>query len=195
MNKETITKLGINTRFKSNSSFIINDRNKYDLTGEYGIGWTTDGDEFYFDLEDYDKIKDYIWGTKISHTGKNNRKYVAVRRGSKTIYLHRFLFDLPVKKEDSREVDHINHKTLDNRKKNLRICEHFENIIAQKTSIRNKSGRKGVCWDKTRNKWSAYISCNKKNIRLGRFDTFLEAVKAREDAEKIYHGEFVYLEK
>ena len=36
--------------------------NKYDLSGEYGIGWTSNtNQEFYFDLEDYDKIKDYCW--------------------------------------------------------------------------------------------------------------------------------------
>ena len=33
--------------------------NTYDLSGEYGIGYTSNGDTFYFDLEDYDKIKDY----------------------------------------------------------------------------------------------------------------------------------------
>lgn len=33
--------------------------NTYDLSGEYGIGYTSKGEEFYFDLEDYDKIKDY----------------------------------------------------------------------------------------------------------------------------------------
>ena len=35
--------------------------NTYDLSGEYGVGYTTKRDEFYFDLEDYDKIKDYCW--------------------------------------------------------------------------------------------------------------------------------------
>ena len=35
--------------------------NTYDLSGEYGIGYTEDSTIFYFDLEDYDKIKDYYW--------------------------------------------------------------------------------------------------------------------------------------
>lgn len=36
--------------------------NVYDLSGEYGIGWTANTNkEFYFDLEDYDKIKNYRW--------------------------------------------------------------------------------------------------------------------------------------
>ena len=33
----------------------------YDLTGDYGIGYTKEGDEFWFDKEDYEKIKKYIW--------------------------------------------------------------------------------------------------------------------------------------
>ena len=32
--------------------------NTYDLSGDYGIGYTSKDEEFYFDLEDYDKIKD-----------------------------------------------------------------------------------------------------------------------------------------
>ena len=36
--------------------------NKYDLLGSFGVGWTTNTNkEFWFDLEDYDKIKDYCW--------------------------------------------------------------------------------------------------------------------------------------
>ena len=36
--------------------------NTFDLTTQqYGIGYTTNGQEFYFDLEDYDLIKDYMW--------------------------------------------------------------------------------------------------------------------------------------
>lgn len=39
---------------------IFNKQNKYDLSGEYGVGWTSNtNEEFYFDLEDYNKIKDY----------------------------------------------------------------------------------------------------------------------------------------
>ena len=34
--------------------------NTYDLSREYGVGWTTSGEEFYFDLEDYDKIKEQL---------------------------------------------------------------------------------------------------------------------------------------
>lgn len=34
--------------------------NNYDLTGQYGIGYASNNQTpFYFDLEDYDKIKDH----------------------------------------------------------------------------------------------------------------------------------------
>ena len=54
--------------------------NDYDLSGEYGIGYTTKGEEFYFDLEDYDKIKDIRWYIKndyvygVSRGKRNLRK-------------------------------------------------------------------------------------------------------------------------
>ena len=36
--------------------------NEYNLDNEYGIGYCSNtGSKFYFDLEDYDLIKDYCW--------------------------------------------------------------------------------------------------------------------------------------
>ena len=35
--------------------------NTYKFTDTYGIGYDSNNQEFYFDLEDYDKIKDYCW--------------------------------------------------------------------------------------------------------------------------------------
>lgn len=45
----------------ANIGFNNKKHNKYDLSGEYGIGYTFQGKEFYFDLDDYDKIKNYCW--------------------------------------------------------------------------------------------------------------------------------------
>lgn len=47
----------------------------------------------------------------------------------------------------------------------------------------NKSGVKGVTWDKSRNKWMAHIMVAKKRKQIGRFDTFEEAKEARKKAE------------
>lgn len=58
----------------------------------------------------------------------------------------------------------------------------------QRRSSDNTSGRTGVRWDKRGEKWLASISKDKKVINLGRFKTFEEAVKAREEAEMELYG-------
>ena len=83
-------------------------------------------------------------------------------------------------------VDHINHNKLDNRKENLRICEHQENTYNKGLCSTNTSGVTGVTWDKLRNKWIAHI----KGKNLGRFNTKEEAIKVRKQAEIEYFGEF-----
>src|SRR6185369_2984799 len=76
--------------------------NTYDLSGKYGIGFTTKDEEFYFDLEDYNKIKNYCW--------RIHRGYVetsVTNNGVKTtIYLHRLIF--PDINFNIHEPDHKN---------------------------------------------------------------------------------------
>lgn len=161
-------------------------KNKYDLTGDYGIGFLEDGiTQFYFDLEDYDLIKDFLWHTKED----NIYCYLITNIHGKQVRFHRLILNCT---DPSKVIDHINHNPLDNRKCNLRICEHYENIIASKPYSNNTSGRKGVYWDKSRNKWMVCITKNKKTYHLGRYDDFDEAVRVREQAEKELHKEFHY---
>lgn len=68
----------------------------------------------------------------------------------------------------SEEIDHINRIRNDNRICNLRQATRKENAANTKTW--SSSGRKGVSWDKSRGKWSAKITVNKKTINLGCFD-------------------------
>lgn len=86
--------------------------NTYDLSGNYGIGYTSNGKKFYFDLDDYDKIKDYCWF--------NTKGYMCA------------------------------------------LCDN------------------------------ATIRINKKQIHLGLFDNFEDAVAARKQAEEKYFGEYSY---
>lgn len=193
--KTTLQEKGKEYRFKSKKNAVLNIfDNNFDLSHDYGIGFTKTGDKFYFDKQDYDKIKNYEWYTKISGSKEQKKKYVITIIEKETIYMHRFLLNLPSKKEDKRDVDHKNHNTLDNRRKNLRICEHYQNITSSKTRKDNTSGKKGVSWDNFREKWKASITYDKKTYFLGRFENFEEAVQVREKAEKRIHGEFNYLD-
>ena len=45
-------------------------------------------------------------------------------------------------------------------------------------ALNNTSGLKGICFDKSRNKWLAYLYRNNKRIRIGRFKTIQEAQNA-----------------
>lgn len=164
--------------------------NKYDLTGEYGIGYTSKNEPFYFDLEDYEKIKNYVWKYQqdsyvITNLWENNKPT--------TLRLHRFVFLNETEiEDDSIDVDHRNHVPYDDRKENLRKSKHYQNITHCKKYSNNKSGVKGIFYDKERNKWKALLTINKKSVLNKRFDTFEEAVQARKEAEEKYQKEFQY---
>lgn len=162
--------------------------NHYDLTGEFGKGYATSGEEFWFDLEDYDKIKDYTWNIKRDREKDAYKYVVSTGKNGKRIFLHRLVTNCP----KGKDVDHVNHNTLDNRKENLRPLEHYKNIGHCKVYTNNTSGVKGVNYDKARDKWKACLVVNKKTKLNKRFDTFEEAVKARQEAEEKYQQGFRY---
>ena len=160
--------------------------NTYDLSGEYGVGYTSKGEEFYFDLEDYEKIKDYCWrkdknGYIITNDSLNDKKI---------LYLHRLVMDVTC--NDKVDVDHIKHKLYDNRKSELRAIKHYRNIQNHIKPSNNTSGVMGVSWNKRKEKWESYITICKKRKKLGYFTDFDEAVKARKKAEEKYFGEYSY---
>lgn len=150
-------------------------RNKYDEKN--GIGYIEPNIEFYFSLEDYEKIKDHSW--YISNNG-----YVQTRIGNKIVGMHRLVMDAP----DGMCVDHIDHNTLNNRRENLRVCTIQENNFNQLTRSDSISGRLGVV--QCGNKWLAQIGYNKKRIDLGIFSNKEDAINARIEAEKKYFGDF-----
>ncbi len=159
--------------------------NNYNLLNDYGIGWTSNtNEEFYFDLEDYDKIKNYCWykmdnGYLATNIEEENSRNI--------ILIHRFILDI---KHD--EVDHKNHNKLDNRKENIRNCTRCQNSMNIGIRSNNTSGVTGVSWQKRDERWCARITANKKDINLGYFINFEDAVEARKEAEVKYFGEYRY---
>lgn len=166
---------------------VVKKYNAYNLfTEDYGIGWATNTNkEFFFDLEDYNKIKEYCW-----HEDPNG--YIIAwdiySEKEQVTRLHTVIMDT---KYTDEIVDHIYHNKWDNRKSELRICTYSENGMNRIIPSNNTSGVKGVCWNKKANNWHSYIGINHKRINLGYFNNFEDAVKARKDAEIKYHGEFV----
>lgn len=172
--------------------------NTYDLESEeYGIGYTSSNYKFIFDKEDYNLIKDYCWHrhndgylrTCYDYYYDDNNK-----RHNKYIMIHQLIqraygYDL------DKYFDHINGDPTDNRKENLRLVTHQKNMLNTKNYITNTSGHKGVHFSKNEKKWKAYVALEGKKYHLGTFNTYEEAVEARENFDKEHYYEFRRKEK
>ena len=94
---------------------------------------------------------------------------------------------------DTRQVDHINHDGIDNRKSNLRICSSNQNKMNRRPN-RNKIAKyKGLCLNKKTGKWIVRISVNGKRLYLGTFKNEATAASKYNEAAIKYHGEFAKL--
>ena len=155
--------------------------NLEDEHGLYGIGYCSNtNNKFYFDMDDYEKIKSYCWREGVS----KNYHYVCARiKGTKqTIRLHNLIF--------GKHCDHIDRNPLNNRKYNLRDATIAENSRNRSKRTNNSSGVIGVSWHKRKQKWSAEITKDYKKIYLGTFINKYDAIKSRLEAEVKYYGEF-----
>lgn len=71
-------------------------------------------------------------------------------------------------------------------KMNLAYHTNFQVIANENLPKNNRSGHKGVWWDKSRSMWQAYIQVHGKKISLGRHYDIKDAIRAREAAEEEY---------
>ena len=95
---------------------------------------------------------------------------------------------------DGYEIDHKNRNRLDNRRENLRICTHSQNMANRRRSKNNTSGYKGVSWDTVHKGWHSQIGGRKINGKtLGLFDIPEDAARAYDEAAKKLYGEFAIL--
>lgn len=156
-------------------------QNQYDLSGDYGVGYTSDGSQFIFDLEDYDLIKDYKW-----YVGNNGYLY-GRSDNTQHVLFHRLVMNAP----DNYFIDHRQHNLLDNRKQFLRIVTCSQNGMNKEIQINNTSGYTGVYYHKPSNNWCAYIKVNNKQIKKY-CKTKEEAIQKRQQLERVYFGEYSY---
>lgn len=147
------------------------------------------------DEEDFSKFSKYSWRLAgAGYVSRGVRLKAKYGGKHKIFYLHR---EIMVAKK-GEEVDHINNNKLDNRKVNLRICNHRQNHFNRKGDTVSSSGFKGVsfkgdnCKDRP---WRTRIFANKKEIYLGNFATPQEAAEVYNIAAKRYFGNYAYLNK
>jgi hypothetical protein len=92
--------------------------------------------------------------------------------------------------EGKLEIDHIDNNPSNNRVENLRWSTREENSRNTRIRSNNTSGVKGVCWDKSREKWSAEIKIDGIKVHIGRFNTIEEATLARQTRANQAFGVF-----
>jgi hypothetical protein len=142
------------------------------------------------DDDEYITVSSHTWTPSIRCSRGSKQVYFTTwvynnENKRKMIYLHRFLMGLP----KGCLVDHVNGNTLDNTKRNLRLCTAFDNSANRKIHANNKSGYKGVYKTKN-NTWRATINNRGRLIYLGHFKTPELAYEAYCKASKEYHGGF-----
>lgn len=155
-------------------------RNTYYETSDALVVITGNGDVILTDLEDRPLVEQASWC--ISKTG-----YAVANIGGKVVKMHRFLLGDSLKPDEL--VDHRNRNTLDNRRSNLRPCNHAENMRNVRTSRNNSVGHLGIRLTKD-GKFNVRIVANRKEHHIGNYDSLEQAIIARQEAEDRYHGDF-----
>lgn len=165
-------------RSKTND-YVLNLKDEH---GEYGYGICFNTEAiFYFDMEDYNLIKQYCWNEHILTSGYH--RIEAHDKGTnKNIKMTELI--------GCKNYDHEDHNPLNNRKYNLRKASQKENTRNKGISKNNKTGFIGVEFYKDVNRYRARINVDNKNKSLYYGDNKKDAIIARLKAEKEYYGEF-----
>lgn len=141
------------------------------------------------DDEDVELVANYSWRVIPTRNTMYAKAYVrgSGRKNPQQVFMHRLIMDAP----KELEVDHINGDGLDNRRENMRLCSHAQNLQNQRNdSSRGSSIYKGVSWSKKDKKWIAQICKEYSNEVLGYFKDEKEAALAYNEAALDFFGEF-----
>ena len=116
--------------------------NKYKMSPDksYVEIFFSDGSFFIIDTCDFDEISKHSWykgkrGYPICNTSRKSET------GHKKVPVHKLILG----NISELEVDHISGDKMDNRRKNLRVCTHQQNMFNQNKRKTNTTGYIGVC--------------------------------------------------
>lgn len=150
---------------------IITTDNEGNETGRYTI-----------DHDSIPKVIEYKWSKGSDGYAMNQASGVS---------LHRLVaLDEDEILDGNIFVDHIDRNPNNNTLSNLRITDNKNNVRNSSIGKNNTSGIIGVSFKKDRNKWRAFIMVDKKQISLGSYSNFDDAIKARLEGELKYFSEF-----
>jgi hypothetical protein len=148
---------------------------------------------YFTEIDDEDgDLADIKWYASMdTMTQARNKIYATVCRCNKTTRLHRVILERMLGRslENKEECDHIDGDTLNNKRANLRLATHKQNLRNRiKQSKENKF--KGVYFERFTGKWKAQIMLDGKNYNLGRYSSEIDAAKVYDLAAITYFGDF-----
>ncbi len=154
----------------------------------------TRGYETIVDMADAD-LAELNWHASAGGTAKHIYavRNIRLTSGAKTIVqMHRLILERVndlLFIEAVLKTDHINRNGLDNRRENLRLATHSQNMANSKPTRNMKGAYRGYG-----GRWTSYINANSNKIYLGTSNTEQEAHDAYCIAAHKYFGEFARTE-
>ena len=140
------------------------------------------------DDDDYEKVAAFKW---CAHVDSKNGKVYAYRNSrSVPNCMHRFIMG---ETNPKILIDHKNGNGIDNQRHNLRRANSSRNNANTGKYKINKSGYKGVHWDKVEKQWVAQITADRKKTFIGRFSEKEDAAKAYDALAFKIFGPFAVL--
>lgn len=137
------------------------------------------------DDEDFEKLSKYTWSAGVLPRTIYASRKITISGKQTMIYMHQDIMKAP----KGMDIDHINGNGLDNRKRNLRVCTRQQNCRSKRVAD-NKSGCKGISWNKVNKKWVVRIKYNGINYYLGSFADQSRAKEAYDMKANEVFGEF-----
>ena len=87
-------------------------------------------------------------------------------------------------------LDHIDGNPLNNKIENLREATNSQNMCNTKLRANNKSGVKGVMWDKRASKWRTFCTISQKQYSAGSYSDLDKAIESVRKLRESLHMEF-----
>lgn len=152
--------------------------------------------EYLWSLFHYDPDTGILTYKKSSRNGKRkagaqvtaqSKGYLKTYVDGREAYVHCIAWKM-MTGDDVPLIDHHDRNRLNNKWSNLRERTHSQNLGNSGLSAHNKSGVRGVHWDKWKNKWASQITIGDRKVHLGRYHTIDEAKAAYNEAALLHFG-------
>ena len=159
----------------------------------------TQGKFAVVDDEDYPELSKHKWFAEQDNNIFYARRFLPQKKGKRpSMRMPRQIMGL--ESGNKKQIDHINHNGLDNRRCNLRICTSQQNTFNRKKNENCSSRYKGVSLHLGRFKngkryksfWESRIKFKSVQIYLGSFTNEIDAAFAYDVKAKELFGEFAY---